>query len=35
MEDYLETVDIGVFRAATQGLPKPKDPINLIRDKIQ
>ena len=26
MEAYLEAIDVGVLRAASQGFPKPKDP---------
>ena len=33
METYLEAIDVGVLRAATQGFPKPKDFINLIGDE--
>jgi len=29
MESYLEAIDVGVLRSASQGLPKPKDPKNL------
>ena len=29
MEAYLEALDIGVLRAASQGFLKPKDPTNL------
>ena len=34
MEAYLEALDVGVLRAATQGCPKPKDPTNLVGDEI-
>ena len=33
MEAYLEAIDVGVLRAATQGFPKPKDPTNLVGDE--
>ena len=33
MEAYLEAIDVGVLRAATQGFPKPKDPTNLASDE--
>ena len=29
MEVYLEALDVGVLRAASQGFPTPKDPANL------
>jgi hypothetical protein len=29
IEAYLEKIDIVIFRVATQGLPKPKNPTNL------
>ena len=34
METYLETLDVGVLRAASQGFPKPKDPANLQGDEV-
>ena len=34
MEAYLEAIDVGVYRAATQGFPKPKDPTNLVGDEV-
>ena len=34
MEAYLEAIDVGVFRAASQGFPKPKDPANLEGDEV-
>ena len=34
MKAYLEALDVGVLRAATQGFPKPKDPDNLIGDEV-
>jgi hypothetical protein len=34
MEVYLEAIDVGVFRATTQGFPAPKDPANLIGDEV-
>jgi hypothetical protein len=30
MEAYLEAIDIGVYKAATQGLPQPRDATNLL-----
>ena len=33
MEAYLEAIDIGVYKAATQGFPKPRDPTNLVGDE--
>ena len=33
MEAYLEAIDVGVYIAATQGFPKPKDPANLVGDE--
>jgi hypothetical protein len=29
MEAYLEAIDIGVYKAATQGFPESRDPTNL------
>ena len=34
MEAYLEAIDIGVYKAATQGFPKPRDPTNLVGDEF-
>jgi hypothetical protein len=34
MEAYLEVIDVGVYRAAAQGFPKPMDPTNLIGDEV-
>jgi hypothetical protein len=34
MEAHLEALDVGVLRAASQGLPKPKDLANLIGDEV-
>jgi hypothetical protein len=34
MKVYLEAIHIGIFRATTQGIPRPKDPTNLIGDEI-
>jgi hypothetical protein len=34
MEAYLETIDIGVYKAATQGFPQPRDTTNLLGDEI-
>jgi hypothetical protein len=33
MEAYLEVIDVGCLRAATEGLPKFKDPANPIDDE--
>jgi hypothetical protein len=33
-ETYLEAIDVGIYRAANQGFPKPKDPANLFGDEI-
>ena len=34
IEAYLEALDVGVLRAASQGFPKPKDPANLQGDEV-
>jgi hypothetical protein len=34
MEAYLEAIDIGVYKAATQGFPEPRDPINLVGEEF-
>jgi hypothetical protein len=34
MEAYLEAIDIGVYKAATQGFPQPRDTTNLLGDEI-
>ena len=34
MEAYLEALDVGILRAASQGFPKPKDPANLQGDEV-
>ena len=34
MEAYLEALDVGVLRAASQGFPKPKNPTNLQGNDI-
>jgi hypothetical protein len=34
METYLEAIDVGVYRAASQGFTKPKDPANLVGDEV-
>jgi hypothetical protein len=34
MEAYLEAIDIGVYKAATQGFPEPKDPTNLVGEEF-
>lgn len=31
---YVEAIDVGVYRAATQGFTKPKDPANLVDDEV-
>jgi hypothetical protein len=33
MEAYLEAIDIGVYKAATQGFPEPRDATNLMGDE--
>jgi hypothetical protein len=33
MEAYLEAIDIGVYKATTQGFTKPRDPTNLVGDE--
>jgi hypothetical protein len=33
MEAYLEAIDIGVYKATTQGFPEPRDPTNLVGDE--
>jgi hypothetical protein len=33
MEAYLEAIDIGVHKAATQGFPEPRDATNLMGDE--
>ena len=34
MEAYLEALDVGVLRAASQGFPTPRDPANLQGDEV-
>jgi hypothetical protein len=34
MEAYLEAIDIGVYKAATQGFLEPKDPTNLVGEEF-
>jgi hypothetical protein len=34
MEAYLEAIYIGVYEAATQGFPQPRDITNLLGDEI-
>jgi hypothetical protein len=34
MEAYLEAIDIGVYKAATQGFPEPRDRTNLVGDEF-
>ena len=34
METYLEALNVGVLRVASQGFPKPKDPANLQGDEV-
>jgi hypothetical protein len=33
MEAYLEAIDIGVYKAATQGFPQPRDATNHLGDE--
>ena len=34
MEPYLEAIDVEVYRATTQGFPKPREPANLVGDEV-
>jgi hypothetical protein len=34
MKAYLESIDIGVYKAATQGFPQPRDGTNLLGDEV-
>ena len=34
MEAYLEALDVGILRAASQGFPKPQDPTHLQGDEV-
>jgi hypothetical protein len=34
MEAYLEAIDIGVYKATTQGFPEPRDPANLVGEEF-
>ena len=34
MEAYLEALDVGILRAASQGFPKPRDPTHLQCDEV-
>jgi hypothetical protein len=34
MEAYLEAIDIGVYKAAIQGFPEPRDPTNLVGEEF-
>ena len=34
MEAYLEALDVGILRAASQGFPKPQDSTNLQGDEV-
>ena len=34
MEPNLEAIDIGVYKAATQGFPEPRDPTNLVGEEF-
>ena len=34
MEAYLEALDVGILRAASQGFPKPMDPTHLQGDEV-
>jgi hypothetical protein len=33
MEAYLDAIDIGVYKATTQGFPQPRDATNLLDDE--
>jgi hypothetical protein len=33
MEASLEAIDIGVYKAAAQGFPEPRDPTNLVGEE--
>jgi hypothetical protein len=33
MEAYLEAIDIGVYKASTQGFSEPRDATNLVGDE--
>ena len=34
MEAYLEALDVGILRDASQGFPKPRDATNLQGDEL-
>jgi hypothetical protein len=34
MDAYLEAIDIGVYKATTQGFPEPRDPTNLVGEEF-
>jgi hypothetical protein len=34
MEAYLEAIDVGVYRATTEGFEKPKNPANLEGEEV-
>ena len=34
METYLEALDVGILRAASQGFPKPRDATHLQGDEV-
>ena len=34
MEAYIEVIDIGVYKAATQGFSQPRDATNLLGDEF-
>jgi hypothetical protein len=34
MEAYLEAIDIGVYKADTQGFPEPRDPTNVVGEEF-
>ena len=34
MEAYLEALDVGILRAASQGFPKPQDATHLQGDEV-
>jgi hypothetical protein len=34
MDAYLEAIDIGVYKAATQGFPEPRDPTKHVGEEF-
>ena len=34
IEAHLEALDVGILRAASQGFPKPRDPMHLQGDEV-